>query len=493
MKIKCTTQKQFPLWTHLYYGLLFLFLALVCMNAPLISDDFEFADLALTSPRDLLSYVLYYGNGRLMGNLTGVFLVNFPVLCAIFKAATFCGIIYLLPRVITTPWKNRTFMVALVSFVVLGANPDIMGQIFTWTSGWANFVPPILIGLFCFYVIRSQSHFSFKVASVILVLGFMGQLYVEHATALQILAAICLLLYYRKQGCKPKVSYTLCWLAAGICGAAIMFAIPKIFYLEVNRTTGYRTFHIIDFVSYVSSAVLFVLSTLEQCTALLAVFSLFGFLVNKKKSPVTILKKAIYLVVPTFLFIYPHLKFFSSIVTLAKHGSFLVYIAVLLVDVLLIKDKQKKLPIFWLCTMAVIATAPFLVITPFGERCMYLSYILLCIAALSGVEYALETTPVHTKLLQFAFHGATAVTCIILAVSLVKIHHYDRIRDAHIRQQIADGQSKVVVFHLPTRYAFNTYLLDRYYYNQQPGDVSFEAVDLNTWMQTYPQASQTVN
>ena len=470
---------------HLYYGLLFIYLALVCINVPLISDDFEFADLALTSPRDLFSYVLYYGNGRLMGNLTGVFLVNYPILCAFIKAATFCGIIYLLPRVITVPLRNRTFIAALVPFLVLGANPDIMGQVFTWTSGWANFVPPILIGLFCFYVIRSQSRFSFKAASVIVVLGFLGQLYVEHATAIQILSAGCLLFYYHKQGCKVKIGYTLCWLVAGICGAALMLVIPKIFYLEVNRTTGYRTFHIIDFVSHISSAVLFVLSTFEQCTALLAVFSVFGFLVNKKKTLVSILKKAIYLLVPAFLFICPHLNLAGGILTLAKHGSALVYIAVLLLDTLLIKDKHQKLSIIWLYTMAVIATAPFLVITPFGERCMYLSYILLCIAALIGVEYGLENSMVHTKLLQYVFHGATAVICIILAVSLVKIHHYDNVRDSHIRQQITEGKSKITVFNLPTRYAFNTYLLDRYYYDQQPGDVTFETVDLNTWMQTY--------
>lgn len=490
MKIKCSVQKKTEITTCVYYGLLFIFLGLVCVNPPLISDDFEFADLALTNPRDLISYVLYYGNGRLMGNLTGIFLINYPILCGLVKAVTFCGIIWLLPRVSTVSPKNRLFLAAIVPLLVLGVNPDIAGQVLMWTSGWANFIPPILIGLLCLYVIQSMNRFSFKAATLIVVLGFVGQLYVEHATAIQILAALCLLVYYHKRGHKIQARYSLCWLAAGICGAALMFAIPKIFFLEVNRSAGYRTFHISDFVSHIYGALLFSISTFEQCIALLSVFSLFGFLVNKGRSTLSLLKKTVYLLIPVLLGIYPYLNISWSILALAKHGLTLIYLTLLLIDILLMKDKSKKLAVLWLCILAIIATAPFLVITPFGERCMHLSYILLCIAALICVESCIESDDsIRTKLLQCASLIGTAAVCVILAVSMVKIHHYDNIRDSYIRQQIAAGETEVVIFDLPTRYTFNTYLLDLYYYDQKPRDVSFEIIDLDTWMQTYYQGS----
>ena len=490
MKIKSAVRKRTAIITSVYYSLLFIFLGFICVNTPLISDDFEFADLALTNPRDLISYVLYYGNGRLMGNLTGIFLINYPILCGLIKAVTFCGIIWLLPRVITVSSKNRVFLAAFVPLLVLGVNPDIAGQVLTWTSGWANFIPPILIGLLCLYVIQSRNRFSFKAAALIVVLGFLGQLYVEHATAIQILSALCLLVYYHKRGHKIQARYTLYWLVAGLCGAALMFAIPKVFFLEVNRTTGYRTFHIHDFVGHAFGALLFSISTFEQCIALLSVFSLFGFLVNKGRSAIALLKKTVYLLSPVFLGIYPFLNISWSILELAKHGLTLIYLALLLIDILLMKDQVKKLAVLWLGILAIIATAPFLVITPFGERCMHLSYTLLCIAALICVNSCIESDDsIPAKLLQCASAISTAAVCVILAVSMAKMRHYDNIRDSYIRQQIAAGETEIVVFDLPTRYAFNTYLLDLYYYDQQPKDVSFEIIDLDTWMQTYYQGS----
>lgn len=478
-------KKTSPLFTHLYYSVLFVFLSFLCVLSPLISDDFEFADLALTSVRSLLPYALYYGNGRLFGNLTGVFLINYPIVCAIMKAATFCALIYLLPRVICVSEKSRALIFAMAPFLILGANPDIMGQIFTWTSGWANFVPPMVIGLFCFYLIRSKNRFSPGIAILITVLGVLGQLYVEHATVVQILLAICLLFHYHKQGCTVKFRYTLYWLIAGICGAALMFAIPKIFFLEGNRTAGYRTFHISDLITNISGSFLFALNTFEQCSALLSVFSVFGILSNQGRSPLSIAKKAVYLLVPVFLGIFPYLNVDSGFLATVKHGFVLLYIVLLLTDIILIKDRQKKISILWLCILAMISTAPFLIITPFGERCMYLSYILLCIAALIGVQYSLENHVINIKALRSICHGATAAVCIILTFSLIKIHHYDNIRDRYIRQQIAEGQSQVTIFDLPTRYSFNTYLPDLYYYDQQPRDVKFEFIDLEEWMQIY--------
>ena len=380
-------------------------------------------------------------------------------------------------------------MISLVSLFILGANPNIMGQVFTWTSGWANFVPPILIGMICIHIIRKQPHFSAGYACVIAVLGFAGQLYVEHATAIQILISGCLVFYYRKHRRGTQLRYALCWLIAGICGAMLMFTLPRIFYLDINRTTGYRTFNFPDLIGNGINACIFILITLGGCTALLSVFSAFGFLVNAGKTPKAIIKKAVYCVYPVFAAVYPYLDglpLSRGLFTIARYGMTFLYLLLLVIDIFRMKDKKKKRLMLWLFTVAAISLAPFFVVTPFGERCMYLAYVLLSIAALIGMEYCIENGMlIYPKRFRCICAAATVIVCALLGISFAKIHHYDALRDAYIREQIAAGSKKIVVFDLPTKYTFNTYLIDLYYYETVPRDVQFEIVELEEWLQVY--------
>ena len=68
-------------------------------DMPLFSDDFEFADLVRTkSVAEVIEYILYYGNGRLLGNTMAILLVNADAwISAFIKAAVVLGIVILLP------------------------------------------------------------------------------------------------------------------------------------------------------------------------------------------------------------------------------------------------------------------------------------------------------------------------------------------------------------------------------------------------------------
>lgn len=471
------------------YGLLFVFLSIILSKAPLISDDFEFADLALTNPKDLLNYALHYGNGRLMGNLTSVYLVNFPILCACFKSVVFCGIIFFLSKI----FGGKSFLVtALFSALILGANPDLMGQVFTWTSGWANYVPPILFALICIYVITGANRFSPIRAVIIGVLGIIGQLYVEHFTVIQILIAFVFLLIYCKQHTRPKKYYCIIWLTASILGALIMYLIPKVFTMgNSSRMSWYRGFHVKDLVQYASSSLAVIVSTLSKCTVLLALFSLFGFSVNNSTSVLAKLKRILYCIYPIIPYFYTWANrqvgfSLGLVLAVIQYGGLLVYALCIVIDIAKVHDKQKRLSMLFAIALAVISVAPFLFISPFGERCIYLAYILLSIASVIGIQYCLESKLIlRIKHLHIVCATTTVCFCIIIAISMLRTHHYDTLRDAYICAEVAEGNREITVFNFPSKYTFQTICINKYYYIDEPGDIEFHVVELDEWLETH--------
>ena len=85
----------------LLFVCVFLFLIFVMWCSPMVSDDYEFAAKKFASAGELLNYVLYYGNGRLLGNISALTMVAAPVAAMVFKALVVASVIFLLPAVLT--------------------------------------------------------------------------------------------------------------------------------------------------------------------------------------------------------------------------------------------------------------------------------------------------------------------------------------------------------------------------------------------------------
>ena len=173
-----------------------------------------------------------------------------------------------------------------------------------------------------------------------------------------------------------------------------MFILPKIFFVDGNRTEGYRNFHFQDFLSQSISATIFIVNTMTNCTLLWACFSVFGVYVNKKGHTIAKFKKILYIFYPIFTIVQnePHIAIgtVESVLRVIKYLLFFVYIVTLAIDIFSIKDNPKKHTILWLILISVVSLAPFLIITPFGERCMYLAYVILCIASIICLSYCLD-------------------------------------------------------------------------------------------------------
>ncbi len=100
MKHRMTSQKNKGAMIAFLGTTAFVFV--LGLLSPLISDDFIFSRLEFSSFRELIQYVLYYGNGRVLGNLSVLLTINVPWLTALIKAVAVAGIVTLIPYVVKT-------------------------------------------------------------------------------------------------------------------------------------------------------------------------------------------------------------------------------------------------------------------------------------------------------------------------------------------------------------------------------------------------------
>ena len=481
-QLKHLAVKYYPSFGFL---LLFCGLTAILYCSPLISDDFEFADNGYRKLSQVLPYVLYYGNGRLLGNIGAVWLINYPLLCATIKSAMICGIIWALPRAAGIQHKPECSVIAALLLLLM--NPDIFAQVFTWTSGFMNYVPPTLTMLLCIILVRNSNQISYGRMLLLGMLGFAGQLFVEHATVIHILLAALLVLQYHTEKDSVRSRYALCWLFAAFAGALLMFVLPKIFFLEDNRTIGYRTLHLLDTIKYATTSIILILHTLSRNVVLFCSLSIFAVTLHKTSGRVVSRAGCWYWIYPAISFAFLCINSEFGVLKLLRYillyGGMLLYIVLFLIDLFKFTDKSTSQKSLILAALAITSLVPFLIISPFGERCIFLCYILLVLIVFCGINFLLE----HQQFkVPFTARIVVVITLIfgliLLATEFNMIDRCNTQRDDYIQAQLFEGQTEITIFNLPSRYAFHTYLPEMYYYQNRRWDTDFIIVDYEEWL-----------
>ena len=232
----------------------FALYSFIAYCSPFTSDDYEFSAYSF-SFSELLNYVLHYGNGRFLGNISTLLIINNRFAQVVVKAAMMSSIIVLIPKVLGTT-SPLAYLSSLLLFV--GMSPRIVAQTFTWTSGFNNYTPPIFLSLLILYLFQMprfrQGKYPLLLFPLVFLLGVSSQLYSEHTTITNICLAFFVLIHALRQK-THHVSLAVTWLTSALIGALIMFAIPRIFYVADNYSEGYRQLHMNGLFDCISTAV----------------------------------------------------------------------------------------------------------------------------------------------------------------------------------------------------------------------------------------------
>lgn len=487
-------EKQFP-WILFFSS--FAFFCLIMWCAPYSSDDLEFGTLPYTTFGEYLKYVLEYGNGRILGNFCAILLTNSRVLCILVKAFVLATTVMLLPAVLGLCHAGDY----LLSFLLVTAiDAGIFGEVYAWTSGFSNYMPPVWMSLILLWLVQhygALSHSWQKLAAVlcVAVLGVASQLFIEHSSGVNVLLALSAVVVYARRREEGTTLVSLLWLAAAVFGLGLMLIVPRVFHIADNHTDTYRTAHINSVVSILVSCAKNVIQLSNHhfgpCTLPLC-FGAFAtvYMTRNRRSDrwnhalfMAAGSALIYLLLSLTLSLDGYLGKSAIVQHVISGGFALVPYVVWVVAAARIDDESLRWKLLGLLGFALISLAPLLVVTPIPVRVVFQAHVFVMLGAMVCFAELRKHFPENGMAMFTKTAAAVSLILVVLLGSVfVSIRFMSQVREAHIRREIENGAEEVVIFSLPYGYTTWDHLWAQKFYNNTDRDVTFSSISFDNWM-----------
>lgn len=481
----------------------FVFFFLIMLCAPYTYDDYYFADLSFNSFRELFQFCLEYGNGRLLGNLGVTLLVNHPVVNALIKAFVLAGLVALIPVVLGL----RSSYAHIFTFILITAvDANLFAQVYTWSSGFYNYMPPVfwmlvtLLLLQAYSSAKANSSAKILICCALFVIGVCEQLYIEHSAMINLLLSCVLMLKSFRDSKRTAVPPVLILLVANIIGLFLMFWIPVHFHVDDNLADGYRSLSIGNVRTLITSCIKNFLKLTNCYFGMLSIPICGGALVTVSITSASRTEKqnslyGVLCIVSGLVMVlcaagtatgwYAEMGIVHHLIT-----SIFVLIPLLIwiiagfsIADTLLRDRILLLLFFALCSVA-----PALVVNPVSIRMVIHSYIFITMALFCCLHHRLADMPscMH-RLVKKAILIGAAVLVISLGSIFFSINSMSQARHRYITQQIERGATEISVFHIPFDYVhdYSDLSLWQYYYRSKPGDVKFNVIFYEYWVNEY--------
>ena len=486
---------------YVMFGICFLFLFCLMNAVPLTSDDLEFSELHFKSPAEILNFALYYGNGRVLGNLGAVCLVNMPILAAFLKAFILSGIIFMVPYLL----GHRSLASYLMSFLLFILVPGtLFASVYSWTCGFQNYLPPIWITLVILLLLQKfdagKTPARVLCCVAIFLLGIAGQLYVEHSTLIQVvLAASIAFIRFRK---KENIAPALIWFIATVAGAACMFLVPVIFFVEGNRVSQYALRSVnLDSISSLVVSCVKSFAAMGKSMPFVGTLALSGATIvtthitrsgrSKKWNAFLYLSSiavCCYTVLNEWLLDNDWLDRLSTV----KHfiTACFYFAPILLWGIALfpLEDKALRNKIYFLLGIGILSIAPLLVVSPTPDRVIFIAYVCIVASLLVFVGYLKDHLELPLrKWIKHSMQAMAIVTVCLLCVIFSSMSWMCDLRIQHIENEMAAQATQIEICRIPYDYEFydGFWAMGRKYYYEEWNDIKFVEMDFSQWYQKY--------
>lgn len=192
--------------------ILFFILTALFSLFPLTGDDLGWAT---SDGMNLLKNGFDGYNGRYLGNLCALLFTRTDFLRPVVKSASLVFILFMLHKF---SGKDEQFQYLSAAVLLVPYSPFI--QSIVWSAGFFNYTFSLCFILPCLYILFRKSERRF--VPVILILGILGQLFMETYTLLTvIISVIALVMAIRK---KKDVYVPSAYFISCVTGAVIMFS-----------------------------------------------------------------------------------------------------------------------------------------------------------------------------------------------------------------------------------------------------------------------------
>ncbi len=454
----------------LFCGIFFLIAICLVYLFPYSGDDWAWGS---SIGIDRLNKWFDNYNGRYAGNLLVLALTRSNLL----KTTVIAMSLTLFCILSKLYYKSNYFSVLVFGGLLTFLIPkQIFVQSIVWTAGFSNYVPPILLTIIYFVIIRNifddevpkYKHF---VPILVFLMGFVGSLFMENLTLYNVaISAIIIVFVYIKF--KKFYLTHIAFFAGSLVGTIGMFT-NSVYGLIASSNDTYRSTamdeglkniipdHINQIYEYLFTNNILILFVITALVGIVTVKFIKNSQNKKLKSASFVSLFVNFLTLGLLLsknqFTYWSILPGRSKSELLTIGFFFVIAAlyclsVLFTTIICVTDKKIKFKLLLILISVPIIVAPLLVVNPIGPRCFFPPYFMLMIYALGLFAYLIKdvkTDDFSLKCFNVAAIASTMALVIFLFSIYSTIHFYDVKRSELIDEQIANGQQEITVVSLP--------------------------------------------
>jgi len=328
-----------------FYFILFIIFGLIGAWMPLLGDDLHWATYFGSNYFPQGIFLKY--DGRYLGDLLVISMTKFKPIAFIAYGTFMTTIVYLIQRIreqIALPKSIGLVSASLATIFIFLTPSSIFKQILGWHAGFANYVPSLVFPLFMLYLVlrnydNKDVHYYRTSTFLIFFAAIGAQFFAEHITILNVFNSILVWIFLRKHFGEHFKKILNLILIGNFIGAFLMF-INGAYIKILLGTDSYR-------------------SVKDSATA--------ETMFNYMKTEFT-----------------PHHLIILGV-------TILIFTIAVILYSLKVKNTKQKIANFSLLLSGFVAIAPFLVVSPFGSRCMFATYLFFATICAVNIDLILAT------------------------------------------------------------------------------------------------------
>ncbi|MBQ4031376.1 MAG: hypothetical protein II625_06445 [Bacilli bacterium] len=486
---------------------LFFIMLAISYLFPVTHDDWFWSS---SQGIELLKSHFQTTNGRWAGNLLILLLSRHRLLRSITIAVFLTLLVQLIKKI---TGSNKTSTYAIISLLLV-MPIKILAQAVAWTSGFANYVPPVV--LFLLFMYLNKNVFKGKepgiknwFAIIMLPLGFVSTLFMENITIYILIVSIVLFIYLLIKYKKINIP-NLFYMIGSIGGTVLMFSC-EVYRKISNSEDVYRTIEKSNVIiralkTYFKELYNYlvqyntVLNIVLGVLILILIYRFYKAIKKNLKIIPNLLLKCSSLIIIGYLTYNTYLTIMGggNIFIVEKYKLYLeafmsllfmlsIFIAVLFV----IKSKERKARLIFEIVSIFLVAGPLLIVTPIGPRCFFVSYVFFVILTIELFNEVLQDKE------NDYICNILAIVALLVIVSHLSIYRYaykiEHVRIEYINKHQED--KKIVLPSAPNaRYVwgFNPvgYLNEfkKYYGIDEEKEVVF--INYTEWYRNYYKKSK---
>lgn len=344
-------------------------------------------------------------NGRYLGNLFIVTMSRSMIFRSFVTTSYLFLVVYLIKKVFNF---KRPVELYLVIILLLAMDSTIMSQAIAWSSGFANYVPPVAIFLLVIYINKEMfSNDNYAISNkkciLMLLLGIIGALFVEHMSIYNLCLSIFLIVYNKLKQ-KKYILANIYYFIGALAGTILMFSNGG-YYRVLQHQDEYReVVKSADFFSRIFYGYFgkiyrpYILNAVVLNVILGVIVLIIGvnFLQkNKVKANVKLTVKTLMFIIGSFnfynifrvAFLESYLSSISFIRIVEGVISLIYIVSIILTLFLTIKEDALKRKIFFLIFSTFVMVGPLFFVSPVGSRCFFPVYVFLVGAVVLLFKY----------------------------------------------------------------------------------------------------------